>query len=177
MKNLAQAQEITVPVLGMNCTSCVSHIETALMTLPGISGIHVELQASQVSLNYDPALVDLIEIQRTMEQAGYTIPAQTVTLRVSGMRCVSCVAHVQGALQDLPGCISAEVSLSQGNAQVEFIPSLITISEFQSTAERVGYSAQALTAHQETRDTEKQTTAESKGLFAWMRKKITKPGS
>lgn len=121
MNNIAQTQEINVPVLGMNCTNCVAHIETALMTLPGISGVHVDLQANQVSLNYDPALVDLIEIQRTIEQAGYTIPTQTVTLHVSGMRCVSCVAHVQGALQDLPGCISAEVSLSQGNAQVQFI--------------------------------------------------------
>jgi len=175
MNNIAQTQEITVPVLGMNC--CVAHIETALMTLPGISGVHVDLQANQVSLNYNPALVDLIEIQRTIEQAGYTIPTQTVTLHVSGMRCVSCVAHVQGALQDIPGCISAEVSLSQGNAQVQFIPSLVAISEIQSAVERVGYSAQAQTIHLEPHSTETQTTVESKGLFAWMRKKITKPGS
>ena len=45
--------------------------------------------------------------------------AKTV-LKVGGMSCQGCVKSVTQVLQDLPGVAKAEVSLEQGEAQVDF---------------------------------------------------------
>lgn len=41
------------------------------------------------------------------------------TLRITGMTCGHCSAHVKKALEQVPGVVAAEVDLTRGLAQVE----------------------------------------------------------
>ena len=43
---------------------------------------------------------------------------ETMTLKVTGMMCQHCVAHVKNALSAVPGVTSVEVSLENANATV-----------------------------------------------------------
>ncbi|XP_027743938.1 copper-transporting ATPase 2 isoform X2 [Empidonax traillii] len=52
----------------------------------------------------------------------------TVTVRIEGMHCKSCVRNIEGNISALPGIKSIEVSLEQKCAVVEYSPNLITLS-------------------------------------------------
>jgi copper chaperone CopZ len=52
--------------------------------------------------------------------------SRQITLTVQGMTCASCVAHVEGALSELPGVESAVVNLATGKANMTFEPALLT---------------------------------------------------
>ena len=78
--------------------------------------------------------------------AGEPISTQTgtenerVSLVVGGMTCASCIRHVEDALGNTAGVVSASVNLASGRATVEFVPGTTTISNLQHAVEDAGYS-------------------------------------
>ncbi|NXI50789.1 ATP7B ATPase, partial [Chloroceryle aenea] len=59
----------------------------------------------------------------------------TVTLRIEGMHCKSCVRNIEGNISDLPGIQSIKVSLEHNRAVVEYSPNVITLSALQRAIE------------------------------------------
>ncbi|MBI2349541.1 MAG: heavy-metal-associated domain-containing protein, partial [Deltaproteobacteria bacterium] len=45
-----------------------------------------------------------------------------ITLKVGGMSCASCVAHIEEALKDLKGVSRAQVNLAAQKTYVEYDP-------------------------------------------------------
>lgn len=88
---------LSLPISGMTCASCVSHVESALKDLPGVGDVVVNLATNKATLNYDPQKVNLADMQRAVDDVGYAVPTSELTLDVSGMTCASCVDHVESA--------------------------------------------------------------------------------
>lgn len=57
-------------VAGMCCTSCITHIQSALETIPQIEGIHVQLEEPQVSFQLNGEIEERILIE-TINNAGH----------------------------------------------------------------------------------------------------------
>lgn len=148
--------ELTLPVSGMTCASCVSHVEGALKELPGVSHVVVNLATNKASLIYNPKVISLDEMRRAIENVGYSVPLSELTLDVSGMTCASCVAHVEGALNELPGVVGAVVNLGLGTARVQYIPGLVTTSQMKRAIRDVGYEAVERSADVDALDRERQ---------------------
>ncbi|MCX8126219.1 MAG: heavy metal translocating P-type ATPase, partial [Dehalococcoidia bacterium] len=62
-----------------------------------------------------------------------------MTLRVSGMTCASCAAHVEKALRGLNGVLSVNVNLATEKATVEFDPGQVSMADFKRAVEEAGY--------------------------------------
>lgn len=58
------------------------------------------------------------ENEKLLPRKGETEMKETMTLKVTGMMCQHCVAHVKNALSAVPGVTSVEVSLENANATV-----------------------------------------------------------
>src|SRR5512139_2979791 len=123
--------ELSLPVSGMMCASCVSHVEGALKQLPGVSNVVVNLGTNKASLVYDPAQVGLADMRRAVADVGYDVPTAELTLDVRGMTCASCVDHVERALKELPGVTEAVVSLGMNTARVTYIPGVAAVSQMK----------------------------------------------
>jgi copper chaperone CopZ len=130
----------------MHCDDCAGRVETALHKLPGVITVTVDLVSEKANLTIDPAKVDLFEFRRVVEGAGYSIPASVIALRIEGMHCLSCVSHVQGALEDLVGVFSATVDLAKGTAIVTHVQGVVSPSEMEKSVRQVGYSARLIDA-------------------------------
>src|SRR3972149_6463604 len=100
---IASTRLLSLPVEGMSCASCVSHVEDVLRDTPGVSEVVVNLGTRKASLAYDPARVTLREIIGAVGDVGYSVPTAELALDVRGMTCAACVAHVDGALTELDG--------------------------------------------------------------------------
>jgi copper chaperone CopZ len=75
-----QQAEVTFPVTGMTCASCVRRIEKRLNRLDGIRQASVNLATEKATVVYDPRLVDLSGMKAAVEAAGYGVgPADAGT--------------------------------------------------------------------------------------------------
>ena len=150
------ANTFSLPVQGMTCASCVSHVEGALKELPGVSQVVVNLATAKATVEADPAQVSLEDMRRAVAEVGYSVATAEVTLDVKGMTCASCVAHVEGALTELEGVTAAVVNLGLGTARVSYIPGLVSVSQMKRAVREVGYEAQERSQGLDALDRERQ---------------------
>jgi Cu+-exporting ATPase len=151
---------LSIPISGMTCASCVAHVEGALKELPGTSNVVVNLATAKASLDYDPQLVTLPEMQKAVADAGYEVPSSELTLDVRGMTCVSCVDHVERALKELSGVQEAVVNLGLNTARVTYIPGIVTPATMKRAVRDAGYEAIERSAGADALDRERQAREE-----------------
>ncbi len=78
------------------------------------------------------------------------------TIRVEGMTCASCVAHVEGAIRALDGVTDASVNLATERATVTFVPKTITLTKIGDAIREAGYEAVPLADDSSRADTERE---------------------
>jgi Cu+-exporting ATPase len=69
----ATADELTLPVVGMTCASCVNRIERFLNRAEGVAEASVNLATERATVRFDPAVIDRTGIVATIEAAGYEV--------------------------------------------------------------------------------------------------------
>ncbi len=111
-------RRISVNISGMSCASCVSHVEEALRRLAGVSRVSVNLATEKAIVEYNPAVIGVGNLVKAVADAGYQTAGNRITLVIRGMTCASCVAHVEDALKQLDGVLSAHVNLATERASV-----------------------------------------------------------
>uniref|UniRef100_A0A8C8WTB6 P-type Cu(+) transporter n=1 Tax=Panthera leo TaxID=9689 RepID=A0A8C8WTB6_PANLE len=70
-------------------------------------------------------------------------PSQTTTgtISISGMTCQSCVKSIEGRISSLKGIVSIKVSLEQGSATVNYVPSVLSLPQVCRHIEDMGFEA------------------------------------
>ena len=135
--------QLTIPISGMTCAACVTHVEHALRDVPGVLSASVNLgtERAAVQLADGAAPIDRLmpRLSQAVADAGYGIATSRTTFNVGGMTCSACVSHVEGALRGVPGVMSAAVNLATEKATVNFVPGLAGITELRRAVEDYGY--------------------------------------
>lgn len=132
-------KQITLPVEGMTCASCVSHVEKALEKVEFVSEVNVNLATERASVAYDDAQVEIADLVDAVGETGYEIPVEKTILPIGGMTCASCVAHVEGTLRDLPGVVAVNVNLATEKASVSYVPGVASLADFKAAVSKTGY--------------------------------------
>ena len=136
-------RRLVLPVDGMTCAVCVGHVEAALRGVEGVGLVNVNLATERATVELGPD-VPLEDLADAVKEAGYAVSVERADLRVSGMTCASCVAHVEGALRGVRGVRSASVNLATETGTVEYIPGLATPDDFRAAVDEAGYSIETL---------------------------------
>jgi copper ion binding protein len=141
LKNhIATRQDVTLPIEGMTCASCVGRVENALRAVRGVESASVNLATERAEVSFG-APADRVALVAAVEGAGYAVPSSTIELSVEGMTCASCVGNVERALEAVPGVADATVNLATERAQVRGIAAP---AELIGAIERSGYVARVL---------------------------------
>jgi P-type Cu+ transporter len=75
-----EAREVSFPVTGMTCASCVRRIEKALNRVEGVHEASVNLATEKARVVYDPGAADFEALTAAVEKAGYGVGHQPETL-------------------------------------------------------------------------------------------------
>jgi len=67
-------QTVEVPVKGMDCASCVTHVHEAITALPGVTSATVLLSSEKAIIQLDPQRVNIPMIAKAVAGAGYSVP-------------------------------------------------------------------------------------------------------
>jgi len=164
--------DISFPVEGMFCASCVRRVERALEKVPGVAGANVNLATERASVSYDPAAVSLADLRGAVEKAGYGIPAEEFTFDVEGMTCASCVRRVERALEKVPGVQQANVNLATEQASVRLLPGSTSRDDLVRAIEKAGYGVRAPAETSDIEDAEAAVEARQQRDLLMMKIKI-----
>jgi len=66
-----RTEEITIPVRGMSCASCVEKIETQLRSLPGVTKAEVNFAAERATVSFIPSLHSPSDLRKAIREIGY----------------------------------------------------------------------------------------------------------
>lgn len=66
-----QTHHIQISLKGMTCAACAWLIETRLKQLDGVTSIHINLSTSLATLEWQPHLIDIINIAKEIQYLGY----------------------------------------------------------------------------------------------------------
>jgi Cu+-exporting ATPase len=138
------AAPLQLGITGMSCASCVSRVEKALKTVPGVHEASVNLATEQASVQAD-ATVGTATLAAAVQRAGYAVQTTESSLQIEGMSCASCVGRVEKALLKLPGVLSASVNLATEKATVQALSS-VTPAALKAAIAKAGYTAKDLAA-------------------------------
>ncbi len=65
------AELVRIPIDGMTCTSCVSHITKAVRKIDGVESVKVDLGSESAIVGFDDARTSLTAIAAAITHAGY----------------------------------------------------------------------------------------------------------
>jgi copper chaperone CopZ len=66
-------EEVTLTAPDISCNHCIATIRKALSRLAGVQFLGGNLQTKQVTIRYDPSVVELTDIEKAMEEEGYPL--------------------------------------------------------------------------------------------------------
>jgi P-type Cu+ transporter len=134
----AERRDITLPVAGMTCASCVLRVEKALKAVPGVQEASVNLATELATVRADPSVAP-DALVAAVRKAGYEPATRPFQLHVQGMTCASCVARVEKALLKVLGVLSASVNLATEIASVQAL-STVPIEALAAAVDHAGYA-------------------------------------
>ena len=122
----------------------MSHGQHALGEVSGVEEVNINLATEKATLTLGSKAVELDELVYAVEDAGYGIGTEKVTLSIGNMTCASCVNHVESALKEVEGVMSANVNLATERATIEYVPGVTGISYLRHAVEDSGYSVEGV---------------------------------
>src|SRR5438552_15047786 len=141
MATTTQLREITLPVGGMTCASCVLRVEKALKKVPGVAEARVNLATEQATVDFDDLVCATTDMSKAIEDVGYSVPRERLDLHVTGLSDSSSVARLTRELKRLPDVTYASVNLASETATVEFIGSRVTLGQLLDASRDAGLEA------------------------------------
>ena len=142
MTQVANSKNVVFPVTGMTCAACTDHVGNALQDLTSVEDAFVNLATEKATIQVSGELPSVEDINKTLENAGYGLGSDSITLAIDGMTCTACVSHVESALTSLEGVTEANVNLATERSRVRYVPGLTSISEMRDAVTEAGYKAQ-----------------------------------
>lgn len=142
-----------LPIAGMTCASCAGRVERALSKVSGASAVSVNLATEQARVQAPGN--SLVALMEAVERAGYSVPQQTIELKIEGMTCASCVGRVERALNKVPGVKGVSVNLANERAHLELLGHVDSQTLLDAVS-KAGYSASVWQAEHPQTDNQQQ---------------------
>ena len=136
MSNRTTRLELT----GMSCANCAGTIEESVGELDGITSVDANYATDEGSVEYDPDVVSLADIVTAVQDAGYGVATETVTIGITDMSCANCAEANEEALEETAGVIEASVNYATDEGQVTYNPADVSRSDLYDAIESAGYT-------------------------------------
>jgi len=130
--------EVTIPVTGITCASCVRRVEKAISAVPGVASANVNLATNSARVAFDPGTTGAATVVDSIRDAGYGVGLDRLEAEVEGIFCASCVKRIEDRLHLLPGVVSANVNLATAGVTVDYVPGTVTMDDVTEAAAAAG---------------------------------------
>jgi Cu+-exporting ATPase len=127
-------------VENLTCGGCVSRVEAALATVPGVLSAQVNLATRRADLVTDAGF-DAVALDAAMRGAGYPVHAtggNEIRVVVANLTCGGCASRAETALTALPEVLEAQVNLALRRADLRLAEGA-DFTRVEAAMEAAGY--------------------------------------
>ncbi|MEM2919949.1 MAG: copper-translocating P-type ATPase [Candidatus Nitrosocaldus sp.] len=135
----SKRRRVVLRIGGMHCAGCTRAIQGYLIDMDGIKGCDVNLATEKAVIEYDPAVINLSRIEQAIEEVGYKVVYEKVSLHLSMLTDVSDAVGLEGILKGIEGVRDASVNHVSSRVTVEYNPSLLSIADVKAVLDGHGY--------------------------------------
>lgn len=140
--------KLVLDIHGMTCTNCANTISRVLAKLDGVSEAVTTFADQRSVIHYDPNKTGASQLVAAVATAGFEAITTNADLSIGGMNCGQCANSLTKAFEADTGVIAANVSFAAESARVQYLPSMLHLSELRQLIENSGY--QLLAANTDT---------------------------
>ena len=128
-----------LPLAGVESEHCALIVDKGLSKIPGITAHKVELNNKRAVIDTSDAAEVLPEAVKAIRDLGYGVDTVKQSFPVLNMSCASCASSSESILQDQPGVVNVAVNYANGNALVEYIPTVTGPAQLKTALQGIGY--------------------------------------
>ncbi len=134
-----QTKRTAIKIGGMHCAGCVNSIQNYVMDMPGVKKCEVNLAAEKAVLEFDPSFIDIKKIEDAIEDVGYKVVYEKLTLKLGGITDSSDADNLEKKLRALEGVRHASVNYGNSQAVIEYNQALFSLSDIRQFINKHGY--------------------------------------
>ena len=150
-------------ISGMHCAMCVKSVENAIKKVNGVLQVEVNLGTETAYVN-SSGLSDVSSIKNAIEDAGYGLITDEITMNIQGMHCAMCVKSIEQALTALEGVFNVDIDLTAETARIKYLSESITISEIKEAVAKAGYKVSGISGETDPAQERKEKRALQKTM-------------
>lgn len=134
-----ETKRTTLKIGGMHCAGCVNAIQNHVMEIDGVTKCEVNLAAEKATLEFDPSITNLAIIERAVEEIGYKVVYEKLTVKIGNMTDSSDANRIEKRLKELAGIKYVSASFGNGQVLVEYNSTLVSLSDLRQAITKSGY--------------------------------------
>ena len=100
---MKKEHKASLAIQGMHCASCAVNIQSGLSKVDGVVEANVNFATEKATVVYDPDVATPDDHVQAVQDSGYEILVEKVTIPIGGMTCASCAAVIDKSLSQIDG--------------------------------------------------------------------------
>ena len=136
---MAKLKSMDLPIEGMHCASCVLSVNKTFEKKEGVKNVDADLAANKLHITTNPKKISYDEIEREVENLGFKLHSDEMTIRIQGMHCASCTMNVENFLIRLDGIYDVKADLTSQTAKLHYDSSKVSLDEIEEVIKSLGF--------------------------------------
>lgn len=124
----------------MHCAGCVNSIQKHIFTLDSVSKVEVNLANEKAVVEFDSAKVGLHEIEKAIDEVGYRVIYEKVSMKVEGITDVEDARRLEEAISRMEGVRSVFANFGNAQLHVEYNTALVSLGDIRKKVGDYGYT-------------------------------------
>src|SRR5438094_4516185 len=137
-KQEEKTKRTVIKISGMHCAGCVSSIQKSVSEVPGVNKVEVNLATEKATLEFDQTKVKLDSIEKAIEEIGYKVVYEKLTLKLGGVSDSTDAERLEQKLQ-LDGIKSVSVNYGSSQSNIEYNSALLSLADIRRKITELGY--------------------------------------
>ncbi|MBI3638804.1 MAG: copper-translocating P-type ATPase [Thaumarchaeota archaeon] len=138
-KQEEKTKRTVIKIGGMHCAGCVSSIQKSVSDVPGVNKVEVNLATEKATLEFDQTKVKLDSIEKAIEEIGYKVVYEKLTLKLGGVSDSTDAERLEQKLHQLDGIKSASVNYGSSQVNIEYNSALLSLADIRRKITELGY--------------------------------------
>lgn len=139
---------------GMHCAGCINSIQGFVSELSGVNRVDVNLATEKATIEFDPLRVNLDTIENAIQEIGYKVVYEKISLKVAGITDSSDSERIENSLKQMEGIKSISVNYGSSQINIEYNSALLSPSDIRKRITDFGYEVLSQAAGSSAEDIE-----------------------
>lgn len=138
-KQEERTKRTVIKIGGMHCAGCVSSIQKSVSDVLGVNKVEVNLATEKATLEFDQTKVKLDSIEKAIEEIGYKVVYEKLTLKLGGVSDSTDAERLEQKLHQLDGIKLASVNYGSSQVNIEYNSALLSLADIRKKITDLGY--------------------------------------